>query len=375
MKAVVIGGGIVGLAVAEELSRRGVRVDLVERSSGPGEEASSAAAGILAPQSEAGGPGPFLHLLLAAAQIVPEAVARLESRTGTAVGHRVCGMLSLAFSDREQQQMKREMEWQSEAGLAPELLQPSDLLRLEPAVEGPVRSAVYWPQTAILDPKQMVRAYAQAARAEGAALHLGAEARRVRILGGKATGVETSAGLIEADRVIHCAGSWAGEDLGLPFSVPSIPARGQILQFATKAPLFRHVVKSSEAYLVQRSGDCLIAGTTLEYVGFDKRTTEEGLRQIRAGVERISSAVRPLKVESSWAGLRPDTPDHLPVLGPTPLEGFLAASGHFRNGILLAPLTARLTADHLLGVRSALDLAPFNISRFMARGPQGRINS
>ncbi len=366
MKAVLIGGGIIGLTAAEELARRGVQVDLIERSSEPGQETSSAAAGILAPQSEAEGPGPFFQLLLAAARIIPEAVARLESQTGISIGHRVCGMLSL--SDQV-------LEWQSRAGLAPEPVDAVSIRRMEPAVDGAVRSAVYWPQTAILDPRQMVRAAARAAQAGGAALHLSTEARRVKILGGRAAGVETSLGLIEADWVIHCAGPWAGVDLGLPFSVPSIPARGQILQFSTKTPLFRHVVKSAQAYLVQRSDDRLIAGTTLEYVGFDKNTTEEGLRKIRSGTEQISSAVAPLKVESSWAGLRPDTPDHLPILGRTPLDGFLICSGHFRNGILLAPLTARLIADQLLGVRSSLDLTPFSISRFMVGGSRGKIES
>jgi glycine oxidase len=189
----------------------------------------------------------------------------------------------------------------------------------------------------------------------------------VVVRGGRAAGVETAAGLIESDWVVHCAGPWAGEEIGLPFALPAIPARGQILQFSTRTPLFRRVVKSPRAYLVQRADGCLIAGTTLEYAGFEKRTTEEGIQQIQAGVKEISAEAGRLPVESAWAGLRPDTPDHLPVLGPTPLEGFLAAFGHFRNGILLAPLTGRLIADSILGVRSSLDLAPFGISRFMIR--------
>ena len=363
-RAVVIGGGIIGLAVTDELTRRGVRVELLERSAELGAEASSAAAGILAPQSETDGPGPFLDLLLAAARIIPETVSRLEALTGIPIGHRVSGMLTLAFSDEEQCSLERALEWQRKAGLAAEQLDPAAARRMEPALDGPLLGVVCWPETAILDPRQFVRAYGQAARAQGAGIRLGTPAQRVEVRDGRAVGVRTPAGLVEADWVIHCAGPWAGEEIGLPFSVPAVPARGQILQFSTKAPLFSRVVKSPRAYLVQRSEEILIAGTTLEYAGFDKRTTEEGIGKIRDGMEEISAATGALPVQSTWAGLRPDMPDHLPVLGLTPLEGFLAASGHFRNGILLAPLTGRLIADTLLGVRPSLDLAPFGISRF-----------
>ena len=364
MKAIVIGGGVIGLAVTDELTRRGIRVELLERSAELGQEASSAAAGILAPQSEAEGPGPFLQLLLAAAQMIPEAVSRLETLTGISTGHRVSGMLTLAFSDPERKELERDLEWQSEAGLAPDRVEPAAARRMEPALDGPLQAAVYWPQTSSMDPRQFVRDYARAIGAQGAIIRTGTVASRVIIRAGRAAGVETPAGPVESDWVVHCAGPWAGEEIGLPFGLPGIPARGQILQFTTRAPLFRRVVKSPRAYLVQRTDSCLIAGTTLEYAGFDKRTTEEGIRRIQGGVEEISSRAGRLPVESAWAGLRPDTPDHIPVLGPTPLPGFLTASGHFRNGILLAPLTGRLIADAILGVRSSLDLAPFGIARY-----------
>ena len=375
MKAVVIGGGIVGLAVTDELTRRGIEVLLLERSAAVGQETSSAAAGILAPQSEAEGPGPFLQLLLAASQVIPEAVVRLESLTGLPIHHRVSGLLALAFTEAEQKKMESALGWQIQAGMAPERLQPEAARRLEPAVDGLVRSCVYWPQTALLDPRKFAAAYERAVRSQGAQIRTGSPALRIVVHGGRAAGVETSTGLVEADWVIHCAGPWAGEEIGLPFPVPGIPARGQIIRFATPAPLFRSVVKSPDAYLVQRSDGCLIAGTTLEYVGFDKRTTEEGLRGIREGVRRISDRAADLPVQESWAGLRPDTPDHLPILGKTPVEGLLMAAGHFRNGVLLAPLTARLIADCALGVRSSIDLSPFGISRFMKEGGRSRIGS
>lgn len=366
MKAVVIGGGIAGLAAADELTRRGVEVDLLEKGPETGRETSSAAAGILAPQAEAEGPGPFLDLLLSAAQLIPEAVSRLESLSGIPLHHRVSGMLTLAFSDRDQADLDRALAWQRQAGLAVEPVRPEVIRRMEPAVDGPVRSGIYWPQTAQIDPRAFARAYEKVVRAQGGRIFARTTASRVRLRGRRVAGVESSAGFIETDWVVHCAGPWAGEELGLPFSIPSIPARGQMIQFETAAPLLRAVVKSPRAYLVQRSDRWLIAGTTLEYVGFENRTTEEGLRGIHRGIGEISSTAGFLKTDSSWAGLRPDTPDHLPILGPTPVEGLLLVTGLFRNGILLAPLAGRLIADRVLGVRSSLDLSPFGLSRFMA---------
>ncbi len=365
MKAVIIGGGIIGLSLADELTRRGIRVTLLEKSSETGREASGAAAGILAPQSEAQGPGPFLDLLLAGAQMIPEAVARLEALTGIHLEYRVSGMLTVSFSDVEQEQLARAFQWQAAAGLSPQRVDAARVRQMEPAVDGNVRGGIYWAQSAQLDPRKFVAATERAVRAAGADIRLGEQVTRVLMKGRRAAGVETSAGILESDWVIHCGGPWAAEENGLPFSIPLVPARGQILQFAPPQALFRRVVKSPRAYVVQRSDHCLIAGTTLEYVGFDNGVTEEGRRAILEGVREISLQAGSLDVQSSWAGLRPDTPDHLPILGPTPLEGFLVAAGHFRNGILLAPLTGRLIADSILGVRSSVDLAPFSHSRFM----------
>jgi len=292
-------------------------------------------------------------------------VARLEALTRMDLEHRVSGMLTVGFSDEEREKLEAACRWQEAAGLKPQRVEAAEIRRMEPAVDGKVRSGVYWAQTAQLDPRKFVAAYEQAARAAGAEIRLAEPVTRVLVKGRRAVGVETPSGTLEADWVIHCGGPWAAEEKGLPFSIPVIPARGQILQFSTPGPLFRRVVKSARAYVVQRSRDCLIAGTTLEYVGFDSRVTEEGRRAILDGVRGISSSAASLEVHSSWAGLRPDTSDHLPILGVTPLQGFLVAAGHFRNGILLAPLTGRLMADSILGTRSAVDLSPFSLSRFM----------
>jgi glycine oxidase len=218
-----------------------------------------------------------------------------------------------------------------------------------------------------VDVRRFVEGYAGLARARGARIRAGVAVRRFLVEGRRATGVETSAGVIRADCVVNCAGSWAGFDGSLPFAVSTIPARGQLLQLATAEPLVKRVVHSPRGYLVQRSDTELIAGTTVEHVGFDTRVTEEGLRVIREGVAEFSSATRSLPVSAQWAGLRPDTPDHLPILGRSPVEGLLLAAGHFRNGVVLAPLTGRIIADLALRGESPADLSVFSVTRFLAK--------
>lgn len=366
-RVLIVGGGLVGLACAEELARAGVETELLERNPEVGLEASGAAAGILCPQSDVQGPGPMLELLLNGFQIVPEAVARLEALTGASVGYRASGMISMALTDADEKLLEEQLRWQREAGLAVERLSAEEIRRLEPAVDGPVRWGLSWPRAAQVDPNRLVEVYRQAVLKQGGRIRTSVSATRLRLRGSRVEGLETSAGPLSAEAVINCAGPWAGFDADAPVLVPSVPVRGQIVQLRTGKGMLQRVVESPRAYLVQRSAEVLIAGTTVEHVGFDKGVTEEGVRSIRAGVREFCSRTEALASDRCWAGLRPDTPDHLPILGATPIEGLFLAAGHFRSGVLLAPLTGRLAADWILGRRSAVDLKPFQISRFMAK--------
>ncbi len=365
-RVVVVGGGIVGLAVAEQLLRGGAEVELLERNREVGQEASSAAAGILSPHGMAAGPGPFLDLLRAGYALVPEAVSRIRQETGWDVGAQVSGMFSLALTAEDERELASQARWEREAGLDLEEVAAEVLRREEPAVDGPVRCALWYPDAITVDARRFVEGYARLVRARGCRIRAGVTARRFLIEGRRVSGVETSEGVVWADWVVNCAGSWAGFDAGLPFAVPALPARGQIVQLATAEPLIRRVVHSPRGYLIQRSDTELVAGTTVERVGFDKQVTEEGLQAIRAGVGEFSSCTRALPVSAHWAGLRPDTPDHLPVLGRCPVEGLLLATGHFRNGVILAPLTGRIIADLVLRGDSPVDLSAFSVTRFLA---------
>ncbi len=366
MRVVIVGTGIVGLAIAEELSRQGIAVELFEQGQEAGRQASWAAAGILSPYTEVKEPGPFFDLLLTAYQFFPETVIRLESLTGISLKYRASGLLGLAFSDEDERELMAQMAWHERMGLRVERLDSSRLTSVEPAVDGPVRLCLWWPQAAHIDNRKLVEAYLQLIQKQGAAVHLNSSVRKFVIERGKVIGVETAQGITTADWIVDAMGSW--ENSLLPFSVPVTPVKGQILQLRTNQELVHAVVKSPRGYLVQRDQEKLIAGTTLERAGFDTQVTEEARTGILANAQQICSQVASLLVEATWAGLRPGTPDGLPILGTTPLGQLILATGHYRNGILLAPLTGRLMTELILRGKCSIDLEPFQISRFLSAG-------
>ena len=360
----IVGAGIVGLAIADELTRAGAVVDLFEKESETGTEASWAAAGILSPQTEVTGPGPFLDLMLMAHSLIPETVVRLQSLSGIDLSYRASGTLGVALSDSDEKELEQQGSWQKKAGIRVERLSASQVKSLEPNVDGAVRWGFFWPQTAQINNRGMVEAYRKAVRKQGATIHRHQSVRRFLLDKETAVGVETDQGEIRADWIVNAAGSWAGFDATLPFQIPVIPVKGQILQFRSKGPVVRRVVKSPRAYLVQRTPEQLIVGTTVERVGFDKSVTSEGKESIREGIREISSAIDSCSFETAWAGLRPGTPDGLPILGASPVKNLLCATGHYRNGILLAPLTGRIIAEQIVHGRSSIDLSPFGVERF-----------
>lgn len=356
------------MAVAEELTRRGVSVELFEKNESPGREASCAAAGILSPLSEAEGPGPFLDLLLQGYQLIPEAVTRLTAAAQMDLRFKASGMLELALTEKDEEELSRRLAWQQEIKLRVEKVSSAQVRAWESAVDGSVRWALFTPQTAQVDNTRMVEAYVKAVLQQGGVIRTKSPVSRFEVKGGEVLGVETPRGLVRADWVVDCAGAWAGFDQSLGFKIPAIPVKGQMLRFRTQGPQFKRVVKSPRAYFVQRSDDQLVVGTTVEYVGYDKNLTPEGTDAIQKGATQISSRVKGWNPEERWAGLRPATPDRLPILGASPVKRLLLATGHFRNGILLAPLTGRLMADWITKGAAGLDLTPFQISRFFNGG-------
>jgi glycine oxidase len=356
---VILGAGIIGCALALELADDKLSVTVLEKGE-PGREASWAAAGMLAPAAEHNGHPASTALARASAELYPGWAARLAARSALDLGYRTEGTLLVAFSEEE-------------ARLLPaaegEPLSGDELHRREPALSARLVSGVYLPHDHQVDNRVLLAALLQAARAAGVEFRTGTEARELLIESGRAVGVRLADGSrLDAGAVVNAAGCWAGRMGPIAARLaPTRPVRGQVVALRREQPLLRHVVRSARAYLVPRADGRLLIGSTMEDAGYDKSVTPGVLRRLLAATREMIPAAAAMVFAEAWAGLRPDTPDHLPILGATDVENFFVATGHFRNGILLAPITARLLTEVILGRRPSLSLEPFSPLRFAAR--------
>ncbi len=362
---VIIGGGVMGCAIALRLAQRGVGVTVIERGI-PGAEASSAAAGMLAPQMEVSGPGPMLELGLRSRALYPSLAVELADATGIDIGHVKSGVLALALTEDTERELGTRRVWQQARGMRVEALTGAAAREREPALGEAVRAALLFPDDAQVNPKFLARALSQAAAAAGARFLQGRYVRRVRIDAGAATGVDLDGDTLAAGAVVVAAGSWSGlvEGAGVPASVVR-PARGQLVAIETRPPMFRHVLSvQGRGYLVPRRDGTVVAGSTTEMVGFRKEVTVGGLAEILGLARTVVPALSDAPVIDTWSNFRPYTEDHLPVLGPTPIRHLFLATGHHRNGILLCPITAQAIADLVATGNAGVDLAPFSVARF-----------
>jgi glycine oxidase len=360
---VIVGGGVIGCALAAELAARGQRVTVVERGV-PGDEASGAAAGMLSPQAEAHEASLLFDLGLESRGLYAGWVEDLRAETGIDVGYRRMGLLRCVFGGSDEEGLFSSYLWQTELGLPVEDRPRASLsAELSGRLSPEVRRAVFFPQEAAVEPRSLVRAVWLSAQRRGVRVLTGTTVQRFRVEGGVCRGVETDAGPLEAEAVVDAAGAWAAFDQGATFPIPVYPVRGQIVQLRVEDAPLQTQVCSDEAYLVPRPDGELLVGSTVELVGFRKAVTAEAVERLLAAAVRLVPALRSARFVSAWSGLRPGTPDGLPLLGDSPLPGLFFATGHYRNGILLAPLTARLVADVLTGP-AARDLSAFSVSRF-----------
>jgi glycine oxidase len=365
----VVGGGVIGCALARELAGRGIRVAVAERA-GIGGEASSAAAGLLTPQAESMTRGALFDAGLASRDLYPEWIERLEEETGEGVGYRRTGALVCALSEEEERRLDGCLAWQSLAGLPVEAYEAAAIpAALRRHVSARARRALFFPEEAFVHCPRLMAALARSLERRGVGVHTGTTVLALRRDGGRCRGVETTSGFLAADAVVDAAGAWAGLLGGLPREVPVRPVRGQIVALRCEDPPSA-IVQTEEVYLVARSDGKLLAGATVEEAGFRKEVTAAGVAGLLASALRLSPALAGAAFEGAWAGLRPGSPDGLPLLGESGLPGFWLATGHFRNGVLLAPWTARALADRMAG-SPVPDLAPFSVERLaLPSGPE-----
>ena len=366
---VIVGGGVCGLGIGWRLAQAGRAVTVVERGKA-GMAATWAAAGMLAPQVEAE-PGEefLLPLLLESRAMWAAFAAELEAASGMSVGYRAEGTLVVAIDRDENARLRDRMDYLSRLGLELTWLSGYEARQREPHLARTVTGAIFSPLDHQVDNRLVAPALRAAfARAGGTLLE---DTPVVEVLhdGARATGVRLPDRAIAADAVVLAAGAWSRNIPGLPDAArpPVRPVKGQMLAVAMdpRAPLLRHVVWGRKGlYLVPRDDGRLIVGATVEEMGFDTGMTAGGVLDLLRNAWETLPGIYDLPLAETWAGLRPASRDDAPILGPAPLDGLVLAAGHHRNGILLAPLTARVIADYVTTGRLAESARPFGLARF-----------
>jgi glycine oxidase len=363
---VIIGGGVIGCATAFFLAKAGLAPLVLERDQ-LGCEASGEAAGMLAPQAEADQAGPFFEFGLAGRRLFSPLAEELKAATGIEIEHRPIGILVPFFGDSDREALLARARWQQKSGLVAETLDRREAIAAEPLLSDRVEGAVSFPEEAHVNSRGLVMALAAAAGRHGATFATGRPVTSVIRDGDKVAGVRCPGATVSTRTVVLAAGPWSGlfaELLGFP--IPVSPAKGELLLVRPEGRLPDRIVYSKQAYLIPTSRGEAILGTTTEFVGYDKRSTLAGLGAILAGVSELVPTVGSATLLRAWAGLRPHTPDELPLLGRHPrIEGLILATGHHRNGILLGPLTGRLVQELILCRPPSIPLDPFRPDRPM----------
>jgi glycine oxidase len=353
--AVFVGGGVIGLCCAWRAAQRGARVAVLERAEPPA-GATDVAAGMLAPVGELTfGEPELLELTLASARLYPEFVAELEAASGESTGYARQGALHVALDRDEAAQLRRVHDLQRSLGLEAQWLAPRRCRELEPGLTPSFNGGVLAPGEASIDPRRLAKALAAALAAAGGELRTGCEVVAGIFEGERLVGVGTAAAEeFRADKVVLANGAWSGATDWLPDHArpPVRPVKGEVLELRGRdgapAPAER-ILASERVYLVPREDGRLIVGATVEERGFDTTVSAGGILELLREAYRLLPDVAEMELVGSLAGLRPGTPDNLPLIGPGAIEGLLLASGHFRNGILLAPLTGDAIASLLGG--------------------------
>jgi glycine oxidase len=365
MHILVIGGGVIGCAVAYYLAKAGARVTVVERGE-IGGEASGAAAGMLTPLGEGRGPGPFLDLALASLRLFPPLIQELAGETGIDIQYQATGVLRVAIGPGDIENLRQHFAWQRNVGMPLHWLEAEAVRAVEPKVSPRVRAAILSPEEHQLGPGRLVQAFAAAARRRDACLQPETPVRGFLRRGDRVIGIRTPNASLAADHVVLAAGPWTqalARHLGVV--VPTHPVRGQMLALPALSRPLRHIVWGPQGYLTPKPGAFVWVGATVEDVGFRRRVTRKGLHWLRRVIRSLVPALAYSEIASTWAALRPGNPDGLPILGALPgWENVSVATGHFRNGILLAPITGQLMAQHILEDKTKTDLTPFSPNRF-----------
>ncbi len=367
-KVAIVGAGVCGLAIGWRLAQAGAIVEVFERGQA-GHGATWASAGMLAAGAEAEpGEERLLEITRWSQALWPDFVAELEAASGQGLGYRDEGTLVVAPTRDDAARLRATYDYQTGLGLALDWLSPAEARRREPFLGANIAAAVFSAADHQVDNRRLATALRAAFLAAGGCLHEHTAVTAIETAAGRVTGLEVGERQVEADAVVLAAGAWSAELPGLPDAArpPVRPVKGQALALAMdpQAPLLTHVLWAPGIYLVPRAEGSLIVGATVEEKGFDERLTAGGIFALLEAAWRAVPAIEELAIEEMWVGFRPTSRDDAPILGPTPVDGLLLATGHHRNGILLAPATAEAVSRYILSGDLPAAAQPFTIARF-----------
>ena len=362
----IIGGGVIGLALARALHKKGVaRITILERERA-GTEASHAAAGMLAPNAETEKADAFFRLCNESNKLYTEFAAQLQDETDIDVELDKQGTLYLALTEEDSAEILRRFEWQRGAGLAVEHLTAQETRAMEPFVSPDVRESLFFPNDWQVENRKLLHALEKYAALGGIEIRKNTFITNLLTENGAIVGAQSETEKFFAEKIVLATGAWTSLVKAETLVLPRItPVRGQMIEFHTAKRLFQKVIYSPRGYLVPRADGRVLAGATVEDAGFDKRTTRAGIEFLQDNAFEIAPSLMNLEIADKWAGLRPYAADGLPVIGSFPqVENLILATAHYRNGILLAPLTARILADKIAENKDSEFLEIFGLGRF-----------
>lgn len=346
----IIGAGVIGLSLAWRLQREEMQVLVVEKAE-PAREATHAAGGMIA-HCDPHNPPQLREMIALSARLYPDFVRELRADGYESPDYRPSGAIFFASDDEGEP-----------TGEGVRALTADDVAALDPKITARGR-AFYLPEASV-DPRKLASALERAARNQGVDFVTGSAVTEIALMAGRAAGVRTAKTYYAAGTVINCAGAWASQMR--PFGLPTRPVKGQMVCLVPPShqkPVIQHVIRAPEVYMIPRSDGRILLGATVEEAGFDKHVDPAVIQSFQHAAANIVPAIAEMRLQEAWAGLRPGTPDGLPILGATSLPGYYAATGHFRDGIMLAPATARLMTQLLTRQPLECDLAAFSPLRF-----------
>lgn len=362
----IIGGGVIGLSMARALHKKGLRrITILERGF-VGKESSYAAAGMLAPQAETDKIDDFFRLCSQSNQLYPQFAAELFDETDVDIELDRVGTLYLAFNDEDVEEIRRRFEWQKSARLEVEHLSARETRQAEPFASPDVRESLFFPNDWQVENRKLLHALHKYCELYDIEIRENTQIETLLTENNRITGAETAKEKFHAEKTILATGAWTSLIKTGTFSLPEIkPLRGQMISFYTAKRIFSKVIYSPRGYIVPRADGRILAGATVEDAGFDKSVNAEGIDFVRAHALEIAPSLVNLEIRDTWAGLRPFAADGLPILGEFPgVENLFVATAHYRNGILLAPLTAKILAEKIAEDKDSDYLDFFSPRRF-----------